>query len=306
MTWLLLAFSGPVLWAASTHIDKYLVERFFKTSGVGVLLVFTSLIGLVPLPFIWWFDPQVMALPVLAIAVITFSGLLYMIAMFFYLRALQEEEASVIALLFQSGPLFTYALAYIFLHERLSVWQILGGALIVGAAALVSFEAGGAGKRRIKARLVLLMLACAFALAVNSVIFKYFAIRDEFWSTTFWVFVGEAVFGAVLLAIPSYYKQFIGMFAKHPGAVIAINGANELINLGGGLAVRFASLLGPLAIVQAITSTTPLFVFLFGVALTLFWPRLGREDISRTVLIQKGVGVAIMAVGVALIGGPTQ
>ena len=35
MNWLLLAFLGPVLWAVSTHIDKYLVERFFKDSGVG-------------------------------------------------------------------------------------------------------------------------------------------------------------------------------------------------------------------------------------------------------------------------------
>ena len=41
--WLFLAFSAPVLWAVSTHIDKYLVERFFKNSSVGVLLIFTAL-----------------------------------------------------------------------------------------------------------------------------------------------------------------------------------------------------------------------------------------------------------------------
>lgn len=56
MLWLLFAFSGPILWALSTHIDKYLVERFFKYSRVGVLLIFTALIGVVPLPFIWAFD----------------------------------------------------------------------------------------------------------------------------------------------------------------------------------------------------------------------------------------------------------
>ena len=32
MSWLFFAFSGPVLWAISTHLDKYLVERFFKHS----------------------------------------------------------------------------------------------------------------------------------------------------------------------------------------------------------------------------------------------------------------------------------
>jgi hypothetical protein len=45
MPWLIYAFSGPVLWALSTHIDKYLVERYFKQGSVAVLMVFTAIIG---------------------------------------------------------------------------------------------------------------------------------------------------------------------------------------------------------------------------------------------------------------------
>jgi hypothetical protein len=54
MNWLFYAFSGPLMWAASTHIDKYLVERYFKHSTVTVLLVFTALIGLAMLTFIFF------------------------------------------------------------------------------------------------------------------------------------------------------------------------------------------------------------------------------------------------------------
>ena len=43
--WLLFAFSGPVLWAASTHIDKFLVDRYFRDSDTAVLMIFTALIG---------------------------------------------------------------------------------------------------------------------------------------------------------------------------------------------------------------------------------------------------------------------
>ena len=46
MSWLFFAFSGPVLWAISVHLDKYIVERFFKESNVAVLLLFTAFIGL--------------------------------------------------------------------------------------------------------------------------------------------------------------------------------------------------------------------------------------------------------------------
>src|SRR5665213_3301292 len=111
MTWLLFAFCGPVLWAASTHIDKYLVERFFKKTGVGTLLIFTSLIGLIGLPIIWTFV-DVSVIGSVGITVTSLSGLLYMIAMYFYLRALQQEEATTIAPLFQTSALFTYAIAY--------------------------------------------------------------------------------------------------------------------------------------------------------------------------------------------------
>ncbi len=109
--WLLFAFSGPVLWAISTHIDKYLVEKYFRHSSVAVLLVFTSLIGIVMLPFIWYYRPHVLDLPAVSIAVIMASGILYIGSMLFYLQALQTEEASAVAPLFQASPLFGYLLA---------------------------------------------------------------------------------------------------------------------------------------------------------------------------------------------------
>ena len=42
MSWLVFAFSGPVLWAFRSHLDKYPVERYFKNTDVAVRLVFTE------------------------------------------------------------------------------------------------------------------------------------------------------------------------------------------------------------------------------------------------------------------------
>ena len=299
--WLALAFCGPVLWAASTHIDKYLVDRFFHESDVGVLLVFTALINLVPLPLIWWFDPSVTSIGPQGIAVMVTSGVLYMGAMYFYLGALQGEEASVVAPLFQAGPLFTYALAFFVLGERLSGLQLIGGGAIICGAVIISLNPRQL-KRGFRLRLVLLMLACTASLALASVVFKLFAVRDEFWTTTFWMFIGEAVFGLAFLVFPAPRAEFFGMFRKNPYAVGGINAANELINLGGGLAARYASILGPVSLVQAIGGTTTFFVFAFGVLLSLVYPRLGREDLSAQSLIQKALAAVFIALGVALIG----
>lgn len=299
MSWIALAFCGPVLWAVSTHIDKYLVEKFFKETGVGTLLIFTSVIGLLGLPFIAAFV-DVMSIGTTGAVVTSITGLLYMAAMFFYLRALQQEEASTIAPLFQTSTLFTYAIAYFVLRETLTLERIAGGLLVMASALVISYDPGH--KHKFKLPVVMLILACTATLAVSSVVFKLFAIRDAFWAVTFWNFAGEAVFGAVMLAIPYYRHEFIGMFRQHPGAVIGINAANELINLGGGLAARWASLLGPVSLVSAIGGTTSLFVFGFGVLISLFAPKFGREDLSRGSLIQKGIAVVLVGVGVTLIG----
>ncbi|MDE1925321.1 MAG: DMT family transporter [Patescibacteria group bacterium] len=297
--WLLFAFSGPVLWAASTHIDKYLVERYFKHSDTAVLMVFTAWIGLIMLPFIWWFQPAALYLPLASIAVMAASGILYMGAMLFYLQAIQSAEASVVAPLFQTSTIFTFALGYLVLGETLSWTNAAGAVLIIIGALLLSLDASF-HFRAFRMRLLLLMLLCTFVLALSTVIFKYFAVREEFWSTTFWTYVGEALFGAGILAIPRYLKQFMLLLKTNTSALLAVNGANELINLGGGLGVRFASLLAPVALVSAVSSTTTLFVFIFGVLLTIFLPGLAQEDLSWANLLQKGAAALLVAVGVVL------
>ena len=300
MSWLVFAFSGPILWAASTHIDKYLVERYFKDSNVAVLLIFTALVGLITLPFIWFLVPGVADVGPANAALMAFSGLLYMGAMLLYLRALQSEEASVVAPFFQAAPLFGFVLGYVVLGETLSPAELTGGALIIGGTVLVSLRSD-LHKSKFNGRLAALMLACALSLAVSSLIFKIFALRDEFWPTTFWMFVGEALFGAALLAIASYRRQFLDLLRQNPGAVLSINATNELINLGGGLGTRFALVLAPLSLVQAIGSTTTLFVFGFGVVLSIFFPALGRENLSRRELLHKGLAAVLVAAGAVLV-----
>src|SRR5580704_9498405 len=310
MSWLFFAFCGPVLWAISVHLDKYLVERFFKDLNVAIMVLFTALIVVLALPIIWYFEPTVLNPNLGSIALMVLAGILYMTGMLFYLRALQNEEASVVAPFFQTGPLFGYVLAYLVLGETLSPRQLLGGVLIIVGALFVSIRfapshpspaSGGGEGRGFKTRLAALMVACGFIMALASLIFKVFALKVEFWTTTFWMFVGEGIFGAALLMIPLYRRQFTALLRTNTTALLSINASNELINLGGGLGSRYALLFAPLSIVQAIGSTTTLFVFAFGIVLNVFFPSFGREDLSGRELAQKGIAAAVVAIGVALV-----
>ena len=180
-----------------------------------------------------------------------------------------------------------------------------GGVLIICGTVLVSLRPG-LQKRKLKGRFVALMLACALCIAVSSLIFKLLALQDEFWPTTFWMFVGEGLFGLALLAIGAYRRQFVALLRSSPGAVLSINAANELINLGGSLGTRYALLLAPLSLVQAIGGTTTLFVFAFGVLLSIVCPSLGREDLSGRELLRKGAAALLVAAGTVLVSRQRQ
>jgi uncharacterized membrane protein len=296
--WLVFALIGPLAWAVSTHIDKYLVDRYFRDSDTAVLMVFTALMGLLLLPFILAFQPGIFAPSLKAIAVMTAAGVLTLAAMMFYLRAIQSEEASSVAPLFQLTTIFSFALAWKMLGETLS-WQAAAGAVLIVAGVLY-VSLGQAWRRGFKPRVVFGMTAATFILSLANVLFKFYAIENAFWVTTFWTFVGEALFGLAILAVPAKRRHFVALLKVNTGALLGVNGANELINLGGGLSVRYATMLAPVALVSAVSSTTTLFVFVFGTLLSLFAPRLSQEDLSRGNLLRKAVAAVVVTAGVLL------
>ena len=180
--------------------------------------------------------------------------------------------------------------------------QLAGGALIVVGVLFVSI---GDGPKRERFRWQLAALMLCARLRPVAVDADLQGVRGQ------GRVLGHDVLdvrrrGAVrrrrFLCIGRYRRQFIELAAGRTAtALIAINASNELINLGGGLANRYALIFAPLAIVQAIGSTTTLFVFVFGVLLTLLFPKVSRENLSAREFAQKGIAAVLVAIGVALV-----
>jgi drug/metabolite transporter (DMT)-like permease len=299
--WLLFALSGPIFWAVSTHIDKYVLEKYFKHGSVAVSMVFTGIVSLVALPFIAFFAPGVLSLDPIYIAAMIISGLFYMCGMLFYLYALRTEEASIVAMVSPVGPIVAYALAYLFLGERLSPTQMLGADIIIAGAFLASLRFSN-GKISFRKNATTMMTIAIFCLAFSSVIFKFFAVAESFWLAAFWTYVGEVLFGAGILLFRSERKIFMEITRSNLKAVFIVNGVNELINLSAGLGTRFALMLAPLALVQAVTSTTPIFTFLFAIIITVFLPIFGKENLSKSMILQKAVAAVLAVAGIWLAG----
>ena len=300
MNWIIIAMFPPLLWGISNFIDKHLILKYFKSEGLGALLIFSSLIGTIILPFIYLFDPSVLRIPFFSGFLIVVTGILYVAAMFPYLHALNRDEASTVAPLFQLMPVFNYFLAYYFLNEQLTSGQIMASLLIIFGAILISLDINEK-MPKIKTDVLWLMALSSLLFSITTLIFKFVALEERFWRTTFWEYIGLTIAAIVLFSIKKYRIQFFNIIRENKLSFIGLNFANEGITIAGRMIMGFASLLAPLALVWVINGFQPVFVFIIGIVLTIFFPHFGEESLRKRHLAQKIIAIVIMFIGAYLL-----
>src|SRR3989344_1429784 len=139
MNWLLLAFLAPLLWAISNFIDKFFVSKYFK-SKTGTLVLYSCFSGLPVALCIVLFKPQVLDISLLTALFILLNGMLYILFLFPYFKALSKADTSLVIPLFQMIPVFGYILAFFVLGEVLSKMQLVASMLIILGAIGISLR----------------------------------------------------------------------------------------------------------------------------------------------------------------------
>lgn len=227
-----------------------------------------------------------------------FVGLLSAGAFYFYLRAMDIEEASIVVPLLQLVPIFGYFLSFLILGENLSTQQVMYSLLIIAGIAILSVEIDIENNFLFKKRVVYLVAASSFLFALHDVLFKKIAVQDTFWVSAFWQYAGLTLFGIfTFLLSKNFREEFIKMIKGHNLNILSLNVVSETLYIMGNLANNFATLLAPVAIVLVVSSYQPLFVFIGGVFLTIFLPKIISEKISKKHLIHKLISIIIIIIG---------
>jgi uncharacterized membrane protein len=298
MNWFIYALGAQFLWSIVNHADKFLLEKHFKGKrGVGALMVFSTLFAVVLLPIFYFIDNSVFSLPLAYILVLIAAGFLGSLSILFYLRAINQDEASVVVPFFQLSPVFAFVLGYIFLNEQLNALQIVAGLVIILGALILSLEIGEENKYRIKKHIIFLMSMSCFLGATQYLLFKMVTIETSFAATSFWMYFAYVLFGLTLFSIKRIRMEFIYLIKNGRRSIIVVNHASEFLTLGGNLLFAFATLLAPLALVYLIYPYQPLFVFVEGILITLFFPRIATEKISSKHLLHKLSAIIVIFIG---------
>jgi transporter family protein len=297
MNWFFIALSAPVLWAFINHIDKFIVSKYASDKNPGSLVIFTSMTAGLASFFIFFLAPLQNVSLLQAFGGIV-AGFLFIAGYIPYMYALQEDEVSITAPLFQMISPFAYVLGAVFLGEFLSGKQILAGLLVITGAVVMTLNFDNLVW---KGRLFKLMAFASLLLALNTVVFKVVGLGSSFWTASFWEYLGAFIFGIILFCIPSYNKDF-RFFLKNNGIkILSLSFFAESLNAVARTLSNFAALLVPIALVYIVNGTQPLFIFIYGIFLFLFFPKIEAENFSRKHLLIKLSAIFIMIFGSVLL-----
>ncbi len=306
MHWFFITLISPLAHGVVNFLDKFLINRYTTgddSPSVGSLTLFSSLFAVLILPILLLFGIPQGPFNLLPILALIGSGVVYLGAIIFYLYALSDDDVSNIVPFWLTAPVFDFVLAWLYLNEKLSGIEVLASLCILFGGLILSLRRNEVGQVAVKWKPALLMIGSSLCFSFNSFLFKKIAIETSFWDSMFFTYSGYLLGGIVLFVfVRSYRKGFIDLLRKSGSMLLGVNVFGEVLMIIGDTAVRFATLLAPLAIVGTIsTAFQPLVAFIVGILITVFAPAFLTESIKKEDLIQKSLAIGIMIAGTVML-----
>lgn len=298
---ILLTILASFLWGITNYIDKFMISGIDESaSNVKTLLVFSTLVAGFIISPIWLiiskFSVDISYIPLMCVLS---SSIIYILATFLYFKALEKNDASIIVVMFQLIPVFSYILALIFFKENLSIQQIIGGILIILSAVLISIDFEKKNKNS-KWLALFLMTLSSFLYAVYYILFDFGMRNSSYNACAFWLQIGFLIQGLIFISIKSFRKTFLKAIKANGTRYLSLNLTNETLNLIASLLVNYANITIPIAIANMSNGFQAMFVFILGYIGVKFLPKYFKENITRKVIIQKFICIILSVIGLII------
>jgi len=295
MEWYIYALLAPAFWALNNVFVKFLITTKFKSY---VPMISTIIFMDVPFTLaILLIAPINFIFPYTIFAILT--GLLPLLAFWFYSKALLVEEVSRLTTLFQLIPVFVALLSAIFLNEILGPQKYLGIIIIVVAAMLVSYKKTK-GKSSFSSALKY-MIPFGLIIAIYTILEKYLLSYFEFWSLFFWSITGALIGVTLLLAFKKPREQFNKTIPNIGKKGLFLTFIGEGIYVVGALFSLIALSSTNASIASALFGLQPFYIFFYTLFLSIFLPKILTEDLNKQTIILKICAITLMFSGTYLI-----
>lgn len=298
LSWVFYALLGTAIITVVIFVDKYnLTEQIKDYRGMAI---YSAIVGLVVGTILW----VVTGFPILDPKdgfLVVLTGMLSISSAAIYFYVIQRESGSKVIFLFQLIPVIVLILAVIFLKEELTIRKLIGFFFILIPSFLVSCMEGGKLKLSINKNTLLIILSDVIT-AISAVLFKFVVDAGSFSKVVAYESWGWAIGGVILfISIPGVRKAFIATTMSLKKSALVFVFGNELFYVISKLLFFLAISLGPVYLVNVINGTQVIFGVIYGIILTLIAPKIFREDVTKSGLLEKFLLGGVTLIGLALI-----
>jgi drug/metabolite transporter (DMT)-like permease len=297
--WLAVAavFIGSLLFAVGNHTDKFLVDKERDGSSLESVMLFSTLVAgpIMLLAMLIYAKFEIAFAPIPA-ALAVLAAISYTLANYFYFRALEKNDTTVVIAMTQLIPVFTFIISAVFFQEFLTTRQMIGGAIIIASAVAISTNLKDLKNRQNYQVLGLMLLFSLFYAGF----FKLFEVANktsDYGSASVFFQFGLTLVGVFLWLRRKYRREFIKSIKQNGRVFVGLNVFNEIINAVAAQLDNWAVIFLPLAIVNTLAGFQPVFVLILGLVGAKFWPKIFQDKVSRGELIRKSFCILISLVG---------
>jgi len=294
MLWVVYSFLAALFWATASTLDKYILSKWVKNPIVSTMIFGT--IGLIASVLIY-FAKGYSEMSAQNIFWSFICGLTYVIGTILYFEAVKIEEISRISALAYFSQLFVTIFAAVFLNEIFNSTIYLGIILILVGAILISSK--DITKIRPGKAFWLMVLSSAM-IAVVAILTKYLLEYADFW-TVFSYTRGIGTFIALIPVIYFKYPELIALVKEHGKKAVGAISISGVFTMLGSFVLTIAASTGPVTLVTAISMMRPFFVLLFATLLSIYYPKIMREELDKSTILLKVAATIVMFIGAILI-----
>lgn len=293
MNWLLIVICAHLLNALVFVLTKYILDKHIKDANVLAILIGVLGMGvffLAPWFLAWtnWFD----------FFINIFAGVLLLLALIVFNYALKKFEVTrIVPVAGGAVPFFTFVLAFVFLGERLTLYEVVAFVLLLVGTVIINFEYKK-NKNIFSWASVGWSALAGLLFAASFVANKYAFDTQEFVSSFIWIRAGSFLVALTLLIQPKFWRKTISTIKKFDLKAYFVFFLTMVFGATGFLLLSYAINIGSVTLTNALQGIQYALLLISVLFLSKYFPKIIKEKYTRFVLAQKIIAIFLISAGI--------
>jgi len=297
LTWLIVIILAYLFFGFASLCDKLVLAGKPKpisyTFYVGVFSIFVIFF----IPFVKFGIPNNEELLWIALdAIVHIAGLYTM-----FLALEKFEVSKVVTTIGATQPIFIFILTWLFWGPQvMPAIDILAFAVLFISSVIISFEKNS----EITGSYLKITVLSSIMFSLDYIFSKFVFLNQPFFQGIIWIRVFVFMFVLILLLSKKFREE---IFSKK----MILEKKTQVVFLGaqicGGIAnflQSFAISLAPvvfLATVNSLRGIQYVFLFLMTIFISMFFPKVLKEGLSKRVVAQKIISIILIVIGLSIL-----